>query len=50
LIFESKTLSDVRTIYDNYTYVLELTAQFIPDKLPEERISDFISMKRSKEA
>ena len=43
-------LVEVRALYDNYAYIIEMTAQFIPDKLPTERISEFITAKKTKKA
>jgi hypothetical protein len=45
-VFTSATLIKVRTVYDNCSYILEMAQQFIPDKLPQGSISEFISVKK----
>ena len=45
LLFVSPTLTKVREIFDNCSYIMEMAEQFIPDKLPENRISEFITIK-----
>lgn len=47
LLFVSPTLVKVREIFDNCSYIMEMTQQFIPDKLPEDRISEFITIKQT---